>query len=280
MESWNAVMLLMQLITTIVMILGLCAEFSGGSNELAYHYYDSSCPFVEDIVRKEMISIFEADPSAPAAFLRLLFHDCQVQGCDASILLNSKYSEMQCSKNFGIRKLEEIGRLKLILEVACPRQVSCADIIALAARDSVLFSGGPFIQIPLGRKDSTSCSSLQADAYLPSTTINVDQLLHIFNAKGMDLQESVAILGGHTLGAGHCTNIVDRLYKTNLTDQMDPKFQLALKIGCPSKTLINNLTFIPNDMTQQYLITNTIGTLSWAKGCLISTPTSQGILAP
>lgn len=122
-----------------------------------------------------------------------------MQGCDASILLNSRDSEMKCSKNFGIRKLEEIGRIKNILEVACPRQVSCADIIALAARDSVALSGGPFIQIPLGRKDSTSCNSLKADAYLPSTTINVEQLLHIFMSKGMDLQESVAILGMYVI---------------------------------------------------------------------------------
>ena len=107
---------------------------------------------------------------------------------------------MQCSKNFGIRKLEEIGRLKSILEAVCPRQVSCADIIALAARDSILLSGGPFIQIPLGRKDSFNYSTpKQADAHLPSTTINVHQLLHIFKPKGMYLHESVAILGNNSL---------------------------------------------------------------------------------
>lgn len=80
----------------------------------------------------------------------------------------------------------------------CPGQVSCADIIALAAKESVLFTGGPHITIPLGRKDSTTATnSKQADLNLPSPGITVDQLLHIFTSKGMNLEESVAILGNN-----------------------------------------------------------------------------------
>lgn len=124
-----------------------------------------------------------------------------MQGCDASILLdshdyfNNNY-ELASSKNFGIRKQEMISHIKSILELECPGQVSCADIIALAAKESVLFSGGPDINIPLGRKDSTTATnSRQADANLPSPGITVDQFLHIFTSKGMNLEESVAILG-------------------------------------------------------------------------------------
>lgn len=102
---------------------------------------------------------------------------------------------MLSPKNFGIRKREAIEKIKSILEIACPGQVSCADIVALAAKESVLYSGGPLIQIPLGRKDSTTSRSRQADARLPSPMINVDQFLHIFTSKGMNLEESVAILG-------------------------------------------------------------------------------------
>lgn len=47
--------------------------------QLAYDYYKFSCPLVETTVRTEMLKIFLTDVSAPAAFLRLLFHDCQVQ---------------------------------------------------------------------------------------------------------------------------------------------------------------------------------------------------------
>lgn len=122
-----------------------------------------------------------------------------MQGCDASILLDSNYlnqsSEMLCSKNFGIREWERISHIKSILEEECPGQVSCADIIVLAARGSVSFSGGPHIEIPLGRKDSTTSSFQEADAKLPSSTITVDEFISIFMSKGMNIEESVSILG-------------------------------------------------------------------------------------
>ncbi|KAK9267402.1 hypothetical protein L1049_009827 [Liquidambar formosana] len=88
----------------------------------------SSCPKVETLVKMVMLSIFLADATAPAAFLRLMFHDCQVQGCDASILLDSidskMNSEMVSSKNFAIRHREMIGRIKSSLEAECPGQIS------------------------------------------------------------------------------------------------------------------------------------------------------------
>lgn len=126
-----------------------------------------------------------------------------LQGCDASILLDSNYdthsSEMVSAKNFGIRKREIISDIKAILEEECPGQVSCADIIVLAAKVSVSLSGGPHIQIPLGRKDSRTSSFKEADAKLPSPTISVDQFISIFKSKGMSIEESVSILGNACL---------------------------------------------------------------------------------
>lgn len=90
------------------------------------------------------------------------------QGCDASILLDQNQglnndSEMASSRNFGIRNQETIQYIKNIIEAECPGQaVSCADIIVLAAKESVALSG-PEIQIPFGRKDSTTSSHQQAD---------------------------------------------------------------------------------------------------------------------
>ncbi|KAK9715037.1 hypothetical protein RND81_06G138500 [Saponaria officinalis] len=243
MEAWFR--LTLQL---VILMLGVHARAKEG-DQLAYDYYELTCPLVRHFVRNEMLSIFAADVTAPAALLRLLFHDCQVQGCDASILLDSRDSEIHASRNFGIRKLEAISKIKSMLEATCPGQVSCADIIALAATNSIALSGGPLIQIPLGRKDATNSSSYQADAFLPSASINVDQLLRIFMGKGMDLEESVAILGAHTLGTGHCINIVDRLYKPKPTDNMNVDFQLAMRAVCPNQVPNINTTLLPNDAT-------------------------------
>ncbi|KAJ0081748.1 hypothetical protein Patl1_09960 [Pistacia atlantica] len=165
MGSCSAFFLVAALLVTVEVSIGVKEA------QLAYDYYKHSCPSLEAI------------------------------GCDASILLDydglTHDSEMVSSKNFGIRHREKIQHIKTTLEAVCPGQVSCADIIALAAREAVCVSGGPQIQIPLGRKDSTTCNHQQANTHLPSSGITVDQLLPIFSSKGMNLKESVAILGNN-----------------------------------------------------------------------------------
>ncbi|RDY14569.1 Peroxidase 29, partial [Mucuna pruriens] len=208
----------------------------------------------KSVIKSELLSLFLTDATAPAAFLRLMFHDCQVQGCDASILLdsNSNYgtdhsSEMISSRNFGIRKRETISHIKSILEEECPGQVSCADIIVLAAKESVSFSGGPHIEIPFGRKDSTTCSFREADAKLPSPTTTVDEFISNLMSKGMSVEESVSILDAHTLGVGHCLNVVGRLYDPWLRDKMDFEFEASLRLACPTEIPLTNLTFVPKN---------------------------------
>ncbi|RVW69386.1 Peroxidase 29 [Vitis vinifera] len=128
----------------------LLLQFGVEGRGLSYSIYQKSCPQVEDIVRAALGPIFLSDPSSPPAFLRLLFHDCQVQGCDASILVDPAGGktplEMASSKNFGVRKRESISLIKSVVEAQCPGTVSCADILVMAARDAVAFSGGPWIK--------------------------------------------------------------------------------------------------------------------------------------
>ncbi|KAK2644547.1 hypothetical protein Ddye_019742 [Dipteronia dyeriana] len=102
------------------------------------------------------------------------------------------------------------------------------NIIALVARESVAFSGGPEIQIPLGRKDSRTSNHQQADIHLPSSGISVDEFLHIFMSKGMNLEESVALLDSQII---------------------NHSFELLLKLECPTRTPLTDLTVVPNDMT-------------------------------
>lgn len=64
-----------------------------------------------------------------------------LQGCDGSILLNSVWglpSEKEAIPNLSLRGFGTIDRVKAKLEKACPGVVSCADILALVARDVVV----------------------------------------------------------------------------------------------------------------------------------------------
>mgnify|MGYP000438618856 CR=1 FL=1 len=104
-------------------------------------------------------------------------------------------SELQAPANLGVRRLDFIDSIKARLEAACPATVSCADVIAMAGRDAVFLSGGPDFGIPLGRLDGFQASAAVAQSSLPPATISVSAMLALFGRMGMNLPESVAILG-------------------------------------------------------------------------------------
>ncbi|XP_031484915.2 cationic peroxidase 2-like [Nymphaea colorata] len=107
----------------------------GGTN---YGHYSESCPNVEEMVKSSVQFFIDADSTLAPALLRLHFHDCFVNGCDGSVLLEGPGREMTSPANFGLRGFEVIAATKARVEAMCPGVVSCADILALAARDAVV----------------------------------------------------------------------------------------------------------------------------------------------
>ncbi|GFZ09088.1 peroxidase family protein [Actinidia rufa] len=136
-----------------------------------------------------------------------------------------------------------------MVEAVCPKKVSCADILILAAREAVAVSGGPQVIVPLGRRDSSSPPSYKlADSLLPPANLGVDGVLHIFANKGMSIEESVAIVGAHTLGVTHCHNLPSH-HLSNTQVPMDPALDLMLSLGCPLGPRSQNTSFVFNDPT-------------------------------
>jgi peroxidase len=93
-----------------------------------------------EIVKKVVTAEFELDPTSAGPQLRLFFHDCFVQGCDASVLLNStkvNQAEKDASINFSLSNFFVIDEVKEQLEKECPGVVSCADVVALVAVYSI-----------------------------------------------------------------------------------------------------------------------------------------------
>lgn len=216
---------------TLAIVVHYVASQNAGSPD----YYATTCPNAESIVRNTLSASFTRDVTSPAAMIRLLFHDCQVNGCDASIMLDSGSdgtTEVEAAANLGIRRQDIIDNVKKQLEAACPQTVSCADIIAMSAREAIVRAGGPAISIPLGRLDGFDASSDAAQSALPPATISVPDMLNLFSNMGMSTEESVSILGSHTMGVAHCTNFADRLYP-----RKDPNLSLlfanTLRARCP-----------------------------------------------
>ncbi|CAN6341950.1 unnamed protein product [Urochloa humidicola] len=181
---------------------------SSGGSALSSAFYDASCPSAHDVVRRVIQDARVTDPRIPASLIRLHFHDCFVQGCDASLLLDDDLPAIQTEKtvpanNRSARGFEVVDDIKAALEEACPGIVSCADILALAAEISVELAGGPRWRVLLGRRDSTT-TNVQSARNLPNFFDSLDVLQEKFRNVNLDDTDLVALQGAHTFGKVQC----------------------------------------------------------------------------
>ncbi|KAJ6303320.1 hypothetical protein OIU77_017240 [Salix suchowensis] len=214
----------------ILIIVNLAGQCSG---QLQFGFYNGKCRDgngfqrkVEDIVKQKVKEKFSSDTTIVAALLRMQFHDCFVNGCDASILLDVPNGEKTAPPNLSVRGYEFIEDIKTEIENTCPGIVSCADIIVMATRDAVVESdikkmGTGWYPVQTGRRDGRVSSAQNVN--LPSPSIPVPQAIAAFSSKKLSTIDMVYLLGGgHSVGVAHCGLFENRLYDFKNTGNPDP----------------------------------------------------------
>ncbi|KAI3679717.1 hypothetical protein L2E82_51050 [Cichorium intybus] len=224
-------------------MLSLCILVGTTSGQLSANFYASSCPNFSSIISSAVNSAISNEARMGASLLRLHFHDCFVNGCDASVLLddtaNFTGEKTAGPNNNSLRGFDVIDTIKSQLETSCPGVVSCADIVATAARDSVVALGGPSWNLVFGRRDSTTASLSAANSNIPAPTLNLSGLITSFSNQGFTTNEMVALSGSHTIGQARCTVFRARLYNEN---NINSSFATSLRSNCPSSGGDNNLS--------------------------------------
>ncbi|CAL4893689.1 unnamed protein product [Urochloa decumbens] len=223
------------------LLLAMAGAASAGGAALSATFYDASCPCAHDVVRRVIQDARVSDPRIPASLIRLHFHDCFVQGCDGSLLLDDDLPVIQTEKNVpannnSARGFPVVDDIKAALEHACPGIVSCADILALAAEISVELvsitrslvpfigkkfnskllaspepelteswtqAGGPRWSVLLGRRDGTT-TNVESANNLPSPFDELEVLQEKFRNVNLDSTDLVALQGAHTFGKVQC----------------------------------------------------------------------------
>ncbi|EEF51117.1 Lignin-forming anionic peroxidase precursor, putative [Ricinus communis] len=204
--------------------------------QLSSNFYDNTCPNALSTIRTAIRSAVSRERRMSASLVRLHFHDCFVQGCDGSILLDDTSSmtgeKFARNNNNSVRGFQVIDNAKAQVESICPGIVSCADIVAVAARDASVAVGGPSWTVKLGRRDSTSASQRLADANLPGFTDSLESLISLFERKGLSARDMVALSGAHTIGQARCLTFRGRIY--NNASDIDAGFASTRRRQCPA----------------------------------------------
>ncbi|CAN6222112.1 unnamed protein product [Urochloa humidicola] len=224
-RSSSSMIRLLLVVATLVLMMSTTTTRA----QLQYDYYNTTCPGVEDLVRAELLALFAADVTLPAGLLRLHFHDCFGAGCDATLLLKSHNGTAQrdADPNSTVRGYEAIEAVKAKVEAACPLVVSCADILAMAARDAVNYTQGPAYAVETGRRDGNVSRKDDAVRFLPPADGNVTVLTRYFAAQNLSYKDMVVLSAAHTIGVAHCPSFSDRLYNYSGAGDQDPSLDVA-----------------------------------------------------
>ncbi|KAH9314550.1 hypothetical protein KI387_023177 [Taxus chinensis] len=239
----------------IVVLLCCCSAVCA---QLRPDFYDKTCPQALSIVNATIKQVLARDPRMGASLLRLHFHDCFVNGCDGSVLLDDNgtfIGEKTAGANANsARGFDVIDNIKTQIEKVCSGVVSCADILTTATRDAVVQLGGPRWAVMLGRRDSRSASLSAANRNLPGPGSSLAGLNSAFAAQGLSAQDVIALSGAHTIGQASCRFFRTRIYNES---NIDKSFAASLQKTCPFNSGSGDNNLSPLDAVTPNFFDNT-----------------------
>ncbi|KAE9620930.1 hypothetical protein Lal_00019634 [Lupinus albus] len=252
-----------QLMTMFLSLIFLLHIAYVASSDLRPGFYSKTCPQAEFIVRYVMKNALIMEPRSLASVMRFQFHDCFVNGCDASMLLDDTPTmlgeKLALSNINSLRSFEVIDEVKEALENECPGIVSCADIIIMASRDAVALTGGPNWDVKLGRLDSLIAYQEDSNNIMPSPRANASALINLFQNYNLSVKDLVSLSGSHSIGKARCFSIMFRLYNQSGTGKpdpaIDPYYRKELNKLCPidvDQNVTGNLDATPLVFDNQY----------------------------
>jgi peroxidase len=227
----------------LVAFVALVGVGGGARAQLRQNYYGSTCPNAESTVRSVISQHLQQSFAVGPGTLRLFFHDCFVWGCDASVMLmapnGDDESHSGADATLSPDAVEAINKAKAAVEAlpGCAGKVSCADILAMAARDVVSLTGGPSYSVELGRLDGKTFNRAIVKHVLPGPGFNLDQLNSLFASNGLTQTDMIALSGAHTIGVTHCDKFVRRIYtfkqRLGYNPPMNLDFLRSMRRVCP-----------------------------------------------
>ncbi|CAL9770195.1 unnamed protein product [Musa acuminata subsp. burmannicoides] len=248
-------------------VLILCQIPRFANAQLRQNYYANICPNVESIVRDAVTAKFRQTFVTVPATLRLFFHDCFVEGCDASVIVAStgnNTAEKDHPDNISLAGdgFDTVIKAKAAIDAVaqCRNRVSCADILAIAARDVIALAGGPSYAVELGRMDGLRSTAASVTGKLPQPGFNLNQLTSLFAANGLSQSDMIALSAAHTLGFSHCSSFASRIYDFSPQNPVDPTLNRAyaaqLQAMCPRdvdpRVAVNMDPVTPRAFDNQY----------------------------
>ncbi|TXG73147.1 hypothetical protein EZV62_001726 [Acer yangbiense] len=194
------------------------------NSQLTTDFYSKTCPNVLQIVRREVMKAIKVETRMAASLIRLHFHDCFVNGCDASLLLDGSDSEKLALANLNsARGFEVVDTIKAAVESQCSG-----------------VSGGPTWKVQLGRRDGLVANLTAANTtQLPSPFEGLNSIISKFVAVGLNITDAVSLSGAHTIGQAKCATFSNRLFNFGGTGSPDTTIETSMLSDLQSICPIN-----------------------------------------